>query len=261
MSLDEEFKKPIETSIGKVSGNEIFVHGHNLTGELMGELDVGSMLYLVVRGEMPAPEVARLFNTVLVALVDYGLSPMALAARLTLTGAPDAIQGALASGILGVGSRFVGVWEDVGRMLADARVNQTSLDSELAAQAKEICVDYITTGRTIPGLGHPFHKAVDPRTARIYAIARETELLGPLARLMEYLREQASILRGKNLVLNPAGACGAVLLDLGFDPRILRGLVAVARAAGIVGHLQEELERPMGPALWHLARTTATYIA
>jgi len=260
MSLDEEFKRPIETSIGKVSGNEIFVHGHNLTGELMGELDLGSMLYLLVRGERPSPKVARLFNTVLVALVDYGLSPMALSARLTLTGAPDAIQGAVASGVLGVGSRFVGVWEDVGRMLADARVNQTTQDSELAAQAKGICADHIAAGRTIPGLGHPFHKTTDPRSARIYAVARETGPLGPHARLMEHVREQAASLHGKNLVLNPAGACGAVLLDLGFDARILRGLVAVARAAGIVGHLQEELERPMGPALWHLARTTATYV-
>lgn len=259
MRLDHHAQTaPVGSSIGKIEGDEILVHGRHLVDELMGTLDLGAMMYHLVRGHPPEPHIGRLFNAVLVALVDYGISPMALAARLTFTSAPDSVQGAVAAGVLGVGSRFVGVWEDVGRMLGQEKVEAEIGEAELDAAADRICNQHEASGQPIPGLGHPFHKTTDPRTARIYAIAGETGLLGPYARLIERVGERASARRGRHLVLNPAGACGAVLLDLGFDARILRGLVAVARAAGVVGHLQEEFDRPIGPAVWHMARATVS---
>ena len=41
-----------------------------------------------------------------------------------------------------------------------------------------------------------------------------------------------------------------MLSDLGFSWRIVRGIMLVARAAGMVGHLAEEQERPIGWAVW-----------
>ena len=110
MSFDMKSQPPMRTSIGHSTTDQIWVRGYNLTEELMGETDLGAMLFLLVSGRVPTKGENRIFNAVLVALADHGLSPTALAARLTYTGAPEAIQGAIASGVLGAGSVFLGVF-------------------------------------------------------------------------------------------------------------------------------------------------------
>ena len=71
-----------------------------------------------------------MFEAVLVSLADHGFTPTAIAARLTYTSAPESIQGALAAGLLGGGSRFLGVTEDAARFLADGLAEQASLPED-----------------------------------------------------------------------------------------------------------------------------------
>lgn len=259
MTFDPDSRPPMRTSIGHSTVEQIWVRGHNVSDELMGEVDLGAMLFLLVSGRLPDKGEGRIFNAVLVALADHGLSPTAIAARLTYTGAPDAIQGAIASGVLGAGSVFLGVFEDVGRMLEGVALAADATDERMRELAAEVVAPYQRDGRRVPGLGHPIHRKGDPRTARLYALAEEERLLGPRARLMQHVRSQASEAAGKDLVLNATGASGAILMDLGFDAAILRGFAVVARAAGVVGHLQEEREQPMGQAIWQLVESTSTY--
>jgi len=164
-----------ETSVGTADADSITVMGRDLASELMGKVSFTELAFLLVQRRMPSPEETRLLDTVLVALADHGLTPTVLAARLTHTGAPESLQGAVAAGLLGAGSVFLGVVEDTVRFL-----DGIGEDVE-GAVAREI-----EAGRRIPGLGHPVHKVEDPRTPRIYEIAEETGLAGTyLARLRE----------------------------------------------------------------------------
>ncbi|WP_241479893.1 citryl-CoA lyase [Mycolicibacterium neoaurum] len=250
----------MQTSIGYSTSDEIWVQGYQLADELMGNVDLGGMFFLLISGRLPNQSESCLFNAILVALADHGLTPTALAARLTYTGAPEALQGAVAAGILGAGSVFLGVLEDVGRMLSAAGPDDTSNGAELDRLAAEVIAEQRARSGRIPGLGHPVHKAGDPRTARLLELAREHNLLGPHTRLMLRVQEQAAR-SNQALPLNAAGASGALLCDLRIDPRVVRGVAVVARAAGVVGHLAEEVRAPMGGRLWRMAERDTDYVS
>src|SRR5918999_1477124 len=148
------------TSVGASDADSITVMGRDVARELMGNVTLTELAFLVVRRRMPSAEETRLFDAVLVSLADHGLTPTVLAARLTYLGAPESIQGAIAAGLLGAGSVFLGVVEDTARFLA------TVLDGRGAAPPDEVlrrgATDAVATavaaGRRLPGLGHPVHK-------------------------------------------------------------------------------------------------------
>jgi citrate synthase len=162
-----------------------------------------------------------------VTLVEHGVTPSALAARLTYLGAPEAMQAAVAAGLCGLGSVFVGSTEGVAKMLSEST-------------PEEILQKY----KRVPGLGHPLHKPVDPRTRRLFEIARETGFYGKYCRAME------QIAQAKQLTLNATGAIGALACELGLDWRAVRGLGVMARAVGLVGHILEESRQPMAEEVW-----------
>ena len=226
----------------------------------------------------PEPGELRLFEAVLVALADHGLTPSAIAARLTLAGAPEALQGALAAGLLGGGSRFLGVTEDCGRFLAGALAEHqgalpdttgpdttgpdttdgtTARWDEIAREAVRAAV---AAHRFVPGLGHPTHKTVDPRTPVILRIAEAEGLRGPHLRLLEAVGRVHPAILGRTLPVNGAGVCGAALADLGFPVEVLRGFALLARTAGLLGHLAEEARRPVGLDICSDVETAARYI-
>src|SRR6266581_9813991 len=111
---------PYLTAIGTADATSISLLGQDLAGALMGQVSFGELAFWLVALRRPAPGELRVFEAVLVALADHGFTPSAIAARLTLTGAPESVQGAMAAGLLGGGSRFLGVTEDCGRFLAAA---------------------------------------------------------------------------------------------------------------------------------------------
>src|SRR5438477_4132360 len=106
------------TGIGTSDATSIYLLGHDLAGELIGNIGFGELALWLATQQRPTPQQVRVFDAVLVSLADHGFTPTAIAARLTLYSAPDALQGAMAAGLLGGGSRFLGVTEDTGRFLA-----------------------------------------------------------------------------------------------------------------------------------------------
>jgi citrate synthase len=238
-----------ETSVGTSDADSITVMGRDLARDLMGKATLTELAFLVVQRRMPSAEETRLLDAVLVSLADHGLTPSVLAARLTHTGAPESIQGAMAAGLLGAGSVFLGVVEDTVRFLDEIG------DDVEGGVAREL-----EAGRRVPGLGHPVHKAEDPRTPRIYAIAEETGLAGSyLARLREVAAAHARQ-TGRELPINGAGVAGAALADLGFPAALLRGFALLARTAGLLGHLAEELQSPIGMRLYREVDERAKYV-
>jgi citrate synthase len=237
-----------ETSVGTADADSITVMGRDLSSELMGKVSFTELAFLLVQRRMPSPEETRLLDAVLVSLADHGLTPTVLAARLTHTGAPESLQGAVAAGLLGAGSVFLGVVEDTVQFL-----DAIGEDVE-GAVAREI-----EAGRRIPGLGHPVHKLEDPRTPRIYEIAEETGLSGTYLARLRVVSEAHTRQTGRRLPVNGAGVAGAALADLGFPPALLRGFALLARTAGLLGHLAEELQSPIGMRLYREVDERAKY--
>ena len=251
----------LRTGIGDADAESITLMGRDLASELMGEVTFTELTFLLVRRRMPSAQETRLLDAVLVSLADHGLTPTVLAARLTHTGAPESIQGAIAAGLLGAGSVFLGVVEDTARFLDEvlAAGGSDAAASDLRAAAERAVADRVAADRRIPGLGHPVHKREDPRTPRIYEIAEEAGLLGPHLRLLRIVADVHRDQTGAQLPVNGAGVDGAALADLGFPAALLRGLALLARTAGLLGHLAEEMDRPLGMPLYREIDQRASY--
>jgi citrate synthase len=250
------------TALGVSSVERISLFGQDLSSELIGRVSFGRLAYQLITLRPPTDEQARVFEAVLVALADHGFTPTAIAARLTYLSAPDAIQGALAAGLLGGGARFLGVTEDTGAFLADAIAGAGSLpttDEGWDDLARRAVSERRAAGALVPGLGHHLHKAGDPRTAVIIRIAREEGQYGSHLALFEAVGRVAPELLGRPLPLNGAGACGAALADLGIPIGLLRGVVLLARCAGLLGHLAEEMRHPVAGEIFADVESHAVY--
>ncbi|WP_432824523.1 citryl-CoA lyase [Dactylosporangium sp. CA-092794] len=250
------------TGIGTSEADEIRVLGQDLAADLMGKVGFGELAFWLVAGRRPTRGQCRVFETVLVALADHGFTPTAIAARVTYASAPEALQGALAAGLLGGGSRFLGVTEDCGRFLADVLAGVDALPADDAgwdALATTAVTEARAARRFVPGLGHPVHKVRDPRTPVLIGIAEEEGLRGPHLRLFEAVGRVHPAILGRALPLNGAGVCGAALADLGLPVGMLRGFALLARAAGLLGHLAEEQRTGLGLEIYRTVDRNAVY--
>jgi citrate synthase len=225
-------RKALKSELGWSTVDRIVVRGKDLPGEILGHLNLGDMAFLELTGRVPNAGESKLFNAMVVTLVEHGVTPSAIVARLTYLGAPEALQAAVASGLLGLGSVFVGSMEGAARILSDAVANGKDAKTVLAENKR------------MPGLGHPIHKPVDPRTVRLFEIARETGHYGRHCRLME------EIAKARGITLNATGAIGALACELGLEWKIVKGLGVMARAVGLVGHILEETREPMATEIW-----------
>jgi len=224
--------KPIKSELAWSTPDRIVVRGKSLPDEILGHINLGDMAFLEIMGRVPNPKESKLFNAMVVTLVEHGITPSAIATRMTYLGAPESPQAAVAAGLLGLGSVFVGSMEGVAKMLSE------NADIE--------------SMKRVPGLGHPIHKPVDPRSARLFEIARETGFYGKYCKRMEEIGKQ------KKLVVNATGAIGALACELGIDWRAVRGIGVMARAIGLVGHILEEAKQPMALELWERAEDEAS---
>jgi citrate synthase len=242
----------IRSRLGRSTTDKIFVRGHDLTEDLIGKVSLGDVAFLELTGRLPEPRQSVMFNAVAVTLVEHGLTPSAIAARLTYFGSPESLQGAVAAGLLGMGDRFGGPIEQAARMLQEAPA-----EGERRAVAREIVAGYRARKEIIPGLGHPIHKQADPRTTRLFELATENGFSGRHVRLMELIAQKATAVYARDLPVNATGAIAAVASEMGFPWRITRGIAVMARAIGLVAHVQEEMEAPLAGEVWLLAEDEA----
>lgn len=249
------------TSLGSSTADTISLLGQDLAGDLMGKVSFGELALWLVTQQRPTRSQVRVFEAVLVALADHGFTPTAIATRLTYLSAPDSVQGAIAAGLLGGGSRFLGVTEDAGLFLSEA-LSGRPLPADDAGY-DELALQVVTEAREqhklVPGLGHPVHKVTDPRTPRLLEIAEHEGLRGPHLRLFEAIGRVHPQVLGRTLPLNGAGTCGAALADLGLPADLLRGFALLARTAGLLGQLAEEKRRPVGMDIYLTVERNTTY--
>lgn len=251
------------TSLGTSDADHIRLLGRDVAEDLMGRVGFGELAFWLVALRRPTAGEVRVFEAVLVALADHGFTPTAITARLTYLSAPDSLQGALAAGLLGGGSRFLGVTEDAGRFLHEALPPPDEQPADAAgwdALAVQTVRAAKAAGRLVPGLGHPVHKVEDPRTPVLLRIAAEEGLRGPHLELFAAIGRVHDQVLGRRLPLNGAGVCGAALADLGLPVEMLRGFALLARCAGLLGQLAEEHRRPIGMDIYRTVDGNARYV-
>jgi citrate synthase len=235
--------------MGSSTADKITVRGHDLVEDLIGKVSLGDMAFLELKGRLPNRQESTVFNALAVTLVEHGMTPSAIATRLTYFGAPESLQGAVAAGLLGIGDRFGGSVEEAARTLQEA-LDGAGPKPDLGALAQQIVAAHRERKRPIAGLGHPIHKPIDPRTPRLFAIASENGFSGRFVQLMEAISAEASRSYSRELPVNATGAIGAIASELGIAWRVTRGLAVMARAIGLVAHVQEELEEPLAAEIW-----------
>jgi len=246
------------SAISASNESTIVVRGRDLTEELIGHISFSEHFWLLLSGTIPTAAQRRILDATLVAIAEHGLVPSVQASRMTLAAAPEALQGAVAAGILGCGSVVLGSSEAAGQFFA-AIATRIAAGAAANEAAKSVVLEYRAARRPIPGYGHPLHKDFDPRARRLFALAGELGLAGlhiDIARTVESLLPE---LVGKPLRLNVSGAIPAVLLDAGYPLGALKGVPILARTAGLVAHLLEEQLRPIGFVLSHAGAAAIDY--
>lgn len=237
------------TAVSASNPDTIVVRGHDLCADLIGKISFTDHAWLLVTGQLPSPAQRRVLDAALVAIAEHGLVPSVAAARITLAAAPEAIQGAVAAGILGCGSVILGSAESAARFLAGILASGGNRDLSNVAQAA--LAEAHAARRAIPGYGHPLHKRTDPRVGRLLAVAAEAGTAGRHVELARLVEKKLPEVTGKPLVMNVSGAIAAVMLDAGYPLLAVKGVPILARTASLVAHLLEEQERPIGFILAH----------
>src|SRR5882724_4709542 len=202
------------TAISSSNETTILVRGRDLTQDLIGRIDFTEHFWLLLTGTLPTAAQRRILDATLVAIAEHGLVPSVQVGRMTLAAAPEALQGAVAAGILGCGSVVLGSSEAAGQFFAAIAARMTAGDTVTAA-ATTVIQDHRAGRRAIPGFGHPLHKSFDPRAQRLFDIAGEVGSAGKHVEIARQVERLLPELMGKPLALNVSGAIPAVLLDAG----------------------------------------------
>ncbi|MFQ5932132.1 MAG: citryl-CoA lyase, partial [Nitrospiraceae bacterium] len=213
------------------------------------------MIYFQVLGRMPTPAQTAVVDGCLVTLMEHGLTPTALATRLVYTSATEAMQGAVAAGLMGVGSLFVGAMEGCAELLERMLGSHEGLEAE----ALRIAEEHRGSDSPVPGFGHPLHKPDDPRSVRLFELARSQGIAGRHTQAIQTLSRAVDDTHGKHITVNVTGAIAAVLGDCGVPARIMRGFAIISRCAGLVGHVHEEQRKPAMRAIWEAAERAVPY--
>jgi citrate synthase len=245
------------SALSTSSADTIVVRGKDLCRELIGQVGFTDYLWFLLSGDLPQPAQRRVLDATLVAIAEHGLVPSVQASRMTYAAAPEALQGAVAAGLLGCGSVILGAAQDAGKLLAE--VVARSATGGLEAAASAAISERRAVKLPIPGYGHPLHKGEDPRATRLFAVAAEAGLPDAHRRAAKQIEALLPALTGKALVMNVSAAIPAVLLDAGFPLGALKGVPLLARTASLIAHLLEEQTKPIGFVLSHAAAKAIDY--
>ena len=235
--------KTVQTQICSYDADAIYLRGKNLVDDVVGQYDFGSAFLLQALGTEATEKQKKVLDIALVTIMEHGLVPSVVTSRLTLHGAPESLQGAVAAGLLGVGDRYAGTASLCAELVEEIRSSDSMVEAATAiVKRRRVARD------PVPGFGHPIHTDKDPRVAKLLSyVPNSSTALAAALSLELALSESLK----KKLVMNVSTALAVLLLDADLPVRMIRGIVLIARCAGLVGHLLEEEIDPIGGDLWN----------
>jgi citrate synthase len=236
---------PAVSGIAQAYPDRVEVRGRDLSGDLMGRLSFTEYFHLLLTGEEPTEQQRYFLDLLLIAIAEHGMMPTNVAARMTLAADPGSLQGAVAAGILGCGPVILGTSEACAVLLEEARGKVLAGGDAAAVTLEMVRAIHARDGRA-PGFGHPIHRPLDPRAERILELSDARGVSGPHVELARRFRDAVAEAWGKPLTMNASMPIAAVLLDLGFGSATVKSVPLLARTAGLLAHLAEERQRPVG---------------
>lgn len=244
----------ISSEIGHTTPTEITLRGKNLATEIIGQKDFVETWVFSALARWPTPEEKAVINAILVISLDHGLMPSVIATRMTLLGAPESIPGAIASGLLGAGSKFLGPSAMVAKRFGEwtADLADDSPAEAFEAKAEAIIEEHKASKKIILGYGHPIHKDGDPRVPALRQVAKDNGFYRKGWKLADVLLERL-MNREPRLPMNAAGGVGVTVCDMDVGPDFAAGLSLVARCAGLMSHILEEKANPIAQEIWEMA--------
>jgi citrate synthase len=250
-------RKPPVTRTGASTATTVRVRGRDMVNELIGHYSFTEMLYFLTCGRFPTAQETKILDACLVTLMEHGLTPSAVIARLMADSVPEEPQVAIASGLLAIGSVYAGTTETCAALLIEI---ETRIKSGEADAVAAVVQEHAKAKRPVAGFGHGTHKPDDPRTARLFEIARAAGLGGGYVALLAQVGEQVDKTFGRHITINATGAIGALLLEIGVPVPAMRAFSIVSRAGGLVGHLLEEHATHSGRTIWAAAKAGIPYV-
>lgn len=244
------------TRIATSDATSITMRGLDLVDDVIGKRTFTESTYFSMCGRMPNETETRVLDACLVTLMEHGFTPSALVARMVADSVPGEIQVAMAAGLSSVGSVFVGTMEGAARILAQG----VREGGDPAAYCERVVAEHRSEKRPLPGFGHPHHKPDDPRSPRLFAVAREAGVEGTYIDMLLLLGETFDKALGRHMTINATGAIGALLLEIGVPADVMRGVAVVSRAAGLMAHIREEREQHTARYLWQMASDNIPYV-
>ena len=96
-----------ETKLSTHTNEALFLRDKNLVEDVMGKMSFTDAMFYHIMGVTPSAGQRAILDAVLVTLMEHGFTPSAIAARMTYLSAPEAMQSAVAAGLLSVASQFI----------------------------------------------------------------------------------------------------------------------------------------------------------
>lgn len=225
--------KPYRTSITTHVDGKPYVYGYDLL-KLAGDVSFAKAIYLILRGEMPDKNSEAMLSSILTISIDHGVEPASVVAARNIYSGGSPVQAAVAGGILALG-------EYHGGAIEAAMENFLKYCPPGGDGAEELVSDFAKSGQKVAGFGHRLYET-DPRTVRLVQIAKELGFYGKYVKFAENVEGKLSA-GGKRLPLNIDGIIAVLLLEMGFNPKVGKGVFIIARTPGLVAHVVEEALR------------------
>jgi len=227
-----------KTSITRVEAEKITLRGFPIE-ELIGNRNYGEVLFLLLIGKLPTLAQSKMLEAIVISVIDHGVKPPSTITAVTVANTGASLNSAVAAGILSINKYHGGAIEDAMTAISYAVELQQTAGYDPFQAAQTVADDYKSKGKRISGFGHRFH-AADPRTIRLFALAKELKVAGKFVEQAEAFVKVLSEKFQKSLPVNADGAIAALLCEMDFPPKIANGIFMIARIAGLVAHAVEE---------------------
>lgn len=252
------------TEIIRMEPGQIELRGYPIE-QLIGSISYPQMVWLMLRGDLPGPNQAKLLEAAMVAGVDHGPQAPSIAIARMASSCGTGLNGAMASAINVLDDVHGGAGEQAAELFEAIRQSMLAGQSLEAATEEHLQTRFAAGQKFVPGYGHRFHP-VDPRATKLLAILQSAAEAGVVdadyAKIAIAIEDCIAKTKSKRIPLNIDGVTAAIYVSLGFPPSLCRGLFILSRSIGILAHAYEEAQsayRNKGPLpkewLWTYAGT------